>query len=192
MKKIWMLAIVFGLISSSLLYVLLFSNNDHTGMVDETIVQTELIELEQEVDISDVVMENFPDSIKSFEISEGKRAISIEISEVQGVTGFISTGDYVDVISILQPPHGGAVTSEILLQNIKVLAISGPGFFDEDYEFNRFKTVTLEVLPVEGAQLAYASQEGTITLMLRAENDGSIVYNMPMKNDEVMEGVNSE
>ncbi|OIJ15660.1 Flp pilus assembly protein CpaB [Anaerobacillus arseniciselenatis] len=205
MKKIWMLAIVFGLISSSLLYLLLFSNNDHTQTGDETEYQIEdFEEIQSEDGIINEETDLSLDLKKNFEISDGKRAISIEISEVQGVTGFIQPGDYVDVISVLPTSQEKASTSELLLQNIKVLAISGPGFFEEQYELQRFKTVTLEVVPNEGATLAHAVEHGTITLMLRGEEDASTVQSSTLSigqeinasqdvgDETVVEEVNSE
>ena len=174
-------------------------------MVDETEYQIEdFEEIQSEDGIISEESDLSLDLKRNFEINDGKRAISIEISEVQGVTGFIQSGDYVDVISVLPTSQEKASTSELLLQNIKVLAISGPGFFEEEYELQRFKTLTLEVAPTEGATLAHAVEHGTITLMLRGEEDDSTVQSSTLSigheinasqdvgDETVVEEVNSE
>ena len=68
----------------------------------------------------------------SYVIPEGRRAISIEVSEVVSSGGLVLPGDYVDIIGVFDVTFGAGdqeITvdkyfSRIILQNIEVLAVA--------------------------------------------------------------------
>jgi pilus assembly protein CpaB len=68
----------------------------------------------------------------SYVIPEGKRAISIEVSEVVSSGGLVLPGDYVDIIGVFDVTFGNGdqqttedkYFSRIILQNIEVLAVA--------------------------------------------------------------------
>src|SRR6476619_379884 len=101
----------------------------------------------------------------------GMRAISTEISPETGAGGFILPNDRVDVIlSKREKSTGGSdyVTSEVMLSNIRVLAIDQAPREKDGQNSVVGKTATLELKPGQAEVLARARQTGTISLALRS------------------------
>jgi pilus assembly protein CpaB len=112
----------------------------------------------------------------------GMRAISTEISPETGAGGFILPNDRVDVILSKRdknPDRSGAdiIVSEIILPNIRVLAIDQAPKEKDGQNTVIGKTVTLELRPEQAETLARARQSGTLSLALRSIADVSLVEN---------------
>jgi pilus assembly protein CpaB len=111
----------------------------------------------------------------------GMRAISTEISPETGAGGFILPNDRVDVILSRReknPDRGGSadiVNSEVILANVRVLAIDQTPKEKDGQSAVIGKTVTLELRPEQGQLLARARQSGTLSLALRSIADASMV-----------------
>jgi pilus assembly protein CpaB len=111
----------------------------------------------------------------------GMRAISTEISPETGAGGFILPNDRVDVIltrRLKNPDPKGAgdiVVPDIVLTNIRVLAIDQAPKEKEGQNSVVGKTVTLELKPEQVPVLAFARQAGTLTLALRSIADANEV-----------------
>lgn len=106
----------------------------------------------------------------------GMRAISTEISPETGAGGFILPNDRVDVLLTrrLKNPDQGSpdiITSEIILANIRVLAIDQAPKEKDGQNAVVGKTVTLELNPTQTATLSAARQSGTLSLALRSIAD---------------------
>src|ERR1700716_2479391 len=107
----------------------------------------------------------------------GMRAVSTEISPESGAGGFILPNDRVDVIlskrekNIERPALGDIVTSEIILGNIRVLAIDQAPKEKDGQNAVVGKTATLELKPEQSEILARARQSGTLSLALRSIAD---------------------
>jgi pilus assembly protein CpaB len=105
------------------------------------------------------------------------RAISTEISPETGAGGFILPNDRVDVILSKRdknPDRSGAsdiVNSEIILSNVRVLAIDQMPKEKDGQNVVVGKTVTLELRPEQAETLARARQSGTLALALRSIAD---------------------
>ncbi|QPF81737.1 Flp pilus assembly protein CpaB [Bradyrhizobium genosp. L] len=113
-------------------------------------------------------------------LPSGMRAISTEISPETGAGGFILPNDRVDVILSKReknPDHGGTgnnadvVSTEILLSNVRVLAIDQAPKEKDGNNALVGKTVTLELKPEQAETLARARQSGIVTLALRSIAD---------------------
>jgi pilus assembly protein CpaB len=105
-------------------------------------------------------------------ISTNKRASSIQVDKVSGVSGFILPGDRVDVILTISSYGGGSqdAIAKTILQNVEVLA-AGEKTEQKGNKVITVQAVTLLVDP-EGAQaLALASSEGKLHLALRNPTD---------------------
>lgn len=108
----------------------------------------------------------------------GMRAISIEISPETGAGGFILPNDRVDVI--LSRRKGGTddtqagASSEIILGNIRVLAIDQAPREKDGQNTVVGKTATLELRPDQAEALARARQTGTLSLALRSLADATV------------------
>ncbi|MEH2497947.1 pilus assembly protein CpaB [Bradyrhizobium sp. AZCC 1678] len=106
----------------------------------------------------------------------GMRAISTEISPETGAGGFILPNDRVDVILSKReknPDGKGAdvMQSEIILSNIRVLAIDQAPKEKEGINTLVGRTVTLELKPEQAELLARSRQSGTLSLALRSITD---------------------
>jgi pilus assembly protein CpaB len=113
----------------------------------------------------------------------GMRAISTELSPETGAGGFILPNDRVDVILSKReknPDRAGnadVVVSEIILSNIRVLAIDQAPKEKDGQNTVVGKTVTLELKPEQTETLARARQSGTLSLALRSIVDVNMVEN---------------
>jgi pilus assembly protein CpaB len=122
----------------------------------------------------------------------GMRAISTELSPETGAGGFILPNDRVDVILSKReknPDHAAdTVVSEIILSNIRVLAIDQAPKEKDGQNTVVGKTVTLELKPEQTETLARGRQSGTLALALRSIVDVNMVENeagdQPLKRGE--------
>lgn len=106
-------------------------------------------------------------------IPRDKRAITIAVTEVTGVAGFVKPGDYVDVVATFDQNMAGDNVSQIMMQNVLVLAANRDAETtanankDNKKEVVKTSTVTLAVTPDEVAQLTLAEDKGKVRLALR-------------------------
>src|SRR6202022_3581524 len=112
----------------------------------------------------------------------GMRAISTEISPETGAGGFILPNDRVDVILSKReknPDRSGpdTISSEIILTNVRVLAIDQAPKEKDGQNAVVGKTVTLELKPEQAETLARSRQSGTLALALRSIADINMVAN---------------
>ena len=102
-------------------------------------------------------------------LAPGKRAITVRVNDVSGVSGFLLPGSRVDVISTRRGSQARTV-----LQDIKILAVgqtlqaAGEGALPA-------KAVTLEVEPRQAEVLAEAADRGNVQLTLRNQSDRALV-----------------
>ncbi len=97
-------------------------------------------------------------------IADGMRAVTIRVNDVDGVAGFVLPGDRVDVALTRQADKNN--TNDVVLQNIKVLAIDQVA--DERTDKPAIaRAVTLEVNATDAQKVALAATVGNLSLMLR-------------------------
>ena len=111
-------------------------------------------------------------------ISKDMRAATIRVNDVNGVAGFILPNDRVDVlvtrdrVSATNQQRGRNLITDVLLQNVKVLAIDQDA--DEKTEKPSVaKAVTLEVTAHQSQKLVLAQRVGTLSLALRNVKNAS-------------------
>jgi pilus assembly protein CpaB len=112
----------------------------------------------------------------------GMRAISTEITPETAAGGFILPNDRVDVILSKHEKNpdnragmADIVNSEIILTNIRVLAIDQAPKEKEGQNAVVGRTVTLELKPEQTETLARARQSGSLSLALRSIADINVV-----------------
>jgi pilus assembly protein CpaB len=108
----------------------------------------------------------------------GMRAISTEISPENGAGGFILPNDRVDVILSKRDKNpersgGDAIQTEVILSNVRVLAIDQAPKEKEGSNTLVGRTATLELKPEQAETLVRARQSGTLALALRSITDGN-------------------
>ena len=120
-------------------------------------------------------------------LAPGMRAVTVKVSQEQGVAGFVFPGDRVDVllaqtISVKEGssyPDDQLYTAETIVRNVRVLATDQR--YDAEDETGKtpvrtFGSVTLEATPDIAERIAVAENMGKLSLALRplAENTGEL------------------
>ena len=116
------------------------------------------------------------------------RAITVGISDVTGVAGFAQPGDYVDVMLVSGQVENNKIVSEMILQNVLLLAINkqvetqnaapvqnnakdkkgqNQNVTNQPRVTNNPALATLALVPEDALKLAAKSQMGNIYLALR-------------------------
>lgn len=108
-------------------------------------------------------------------IPEDMRAITISVTEVRGVAGFVLPGNYVDVLHTTSVGRkDGKPVNRVLMQNVQVLGVDQLSSEDETKP-RVVNAVTLLVNTADGQKLTLASTVGELNLLLRNEYDASIL-----------------
>ena len=105
-------------------------------------------------------------------LPDGMRAATVRINDVSGVAGFIQPNDSVDVLITRQPPEGTQEVTDVLLQNVHVLAM-GRQAKDANGAPIAARTATLEVAPIDAQKLALGEAAGSLSLVLRKPGEPS-------------------
>ena len=103
-------------------------------------------------------------------LREGERAITLPVSQLDTFSGFLSPGDYVDLMITLKD---GAVRRTVpLAQNLRILA-TGTDLDDgiPEKERSRYSEITVGVSPLYATRLIHAQTVGDISLLLRRPED---------------------
>jgi len=98
-------------------------------------------------------------------VSDGMKAVTIRVNDVEGVGGFVLPGDRVDVI-LTRNKSGTDPTSEVVLQNVRVLAVDQSAD-ERATKAAVSKSVTIEVEIVEAQKVWLAASVGSLSLLLR-------------------------
>jgi len=117
-------------------------------------------------------------------ITPGKRAMAVRIDEVVGLSGLIQPNSRVDVLVTVQEVDANRQQrAKVFMTNMRVLSVGtlterDPNNRDADSRAVTERTATLEVTPAEAEQLAVATNQGKIQLVLRGYADPDTVETM--------------
>ena len=113
----------------------------------------------------------------SMNLGAGRRAVSISIDAVGGVSGFVAAGDRVDIL--LTRTQQDQLTSSVIMQDVTVIAVDQRS--NAEAASPRVgRTVTVEVDTNQAQKLALAQQVGRLSLTLRGLGE---------TNDEILKPV---
>jgi pilus assembly protein CpaB len=102
-------------------------------------------------------------------IKDGHRAMAINVNATTSAGGFVTPGDFVDVL--MTEGSGGGLATYTILQSILVIGVDQNANEQSDAP-QVARTVTVEVTPEQGQKLALAQQAGRLSLSLRSlENE---------------------
>lgn len=107
-------------------------------------------------------------------LTQGMRAVAMEVSAENGAGGFILPDDHVDVILTRRDKASEKITgvekytSEAILRNVRVLAIDQAVEEKAGQKVVVGRTATLELSPEQVETLELSRQLGTLSLSLRA------------------------
>ncbi len=114
-----------------------------------------------------------------------RRAVTISVDEIAGVGGFITPGDRIDVVltrdagrveevsEVATGAAGSTVTSEVVLENIKVLTVD-QGADERNTGPKVASSVTVEVTSDGANKITLARTIGRLSLSLRSAVDDTI------------------
>jgi pilus assembly protein CpaB len=114
-------------------------------------------------------------------LTPGMRAVTVPVSALTGVAGFVFPGDRVDMVLTQNVAGQGTgdtlKVSETIIRNLRVLATDQRSQAAKDEAGNtvvsEYKLVTLEVTPRLAEKIAVAQTIGTLSLSLRALADNA-------------------
>src|SRR5262249_45388045 len=111
-------------------------------------------------------------------LEEGKRAVTVRVDDVRGVAGFILPGDRVGVV-LIRNADGNNVQrySDLILQNIRVLAVDQLTNERPDQASMVAKAVTLEVTGEQAQKIVLATEIGRLSLVLQHAGGSSTEAN---------------
>lgn len=132
----------------------------------------------------------------AYAVPEGKRAMSIPITEVTGVADLINPGDRVDVLATVEVPNSEITVDQqektktitsVILQDVTVLSVSQKTDIttvEEEAQKEKekstkssTKTLTLAVTVAEAQDLTLANERGSLRVLLRSPIDVGKVQN---------------
>lgn len=104
-------------------------------------------------------------------LAPGMAAVTIQLSETQGLAGLALPGDRVNVMLTRNPDAAHSYT-DTLLQDVKLIAIDQ--VMDQRAERPlAIRNATIEVMPLDAQRVALAATVGTLSLMLRRAGEQS-------------------
>ena len=125
-------------------------------------------------------------SVLAFNLSDKQRAVTVAVNEIRGVAGFLTPGDYVDIIGVFASNSNQGAVSKTVLQNLKVLAVAQDMINDRKQKPKVTKSVTLAVNLDEAEKLILADNKGDIRLILRSIKDKSRVVSNGIEFDKIV------
>ncbi|WP_430446264.1 Flp pilus assembly protein CpaB [Sphingorhabdus contaminans] len=125
-------------------------------------------------------------------LGPGMRAVTVPVSALTGVAGFVFPGDRVDLVltqNIAGPGGPPLKVSETILRNMRVLATDQRSTNAVDAEgktvVRKYKLVTLEATPSIAERITVAQSIGTISLSLRSLADNAAELEQALASGEV-------
>ena len=101
-------------------------------------------------------------------IPPGMRAVSVRVSDVIGVVGFVMPGTRVDVLLLTgNPTSGSEEQTTTVLENVAVIASGQKLDRSSSGEPQNTPVITLLVSPEDAKKLTLACSKGRIRLILR-------------------------
>ena len=125
-------------------------------------------------------------------LSPGMRAVTVPVSALTGVAGFVFPGDRVDLVltqNISGPGGPPLKVTETIIRNLRVLATdqrSRPSVDDKgNTVVSKYKLVTIEATPRIAEKITVAQSIGTLSLSLRALADNAAELEQALASGEI-------
>ncbi|OGO78094.1 MAG: Flp pilus assembly protein CpaB [Clostridiales bacterium GWB2_37_7] len=130
----------------------------------------------------------------TYVIPRGKRAVTISVNEVIQTAGFITPGDFVDILVTYEEKdkeiNGRKIYypkyTKVLLQNIQVLGVGGNMTETNLIDKELPTSVTLALSLIDAEKLILSEESGTLRLALRPATEEGIVNTPGVIRDDLM------
>ena len=110
-------------------------------------------------------------------LPDGMRAATVRINDISGVAGFIKPNDTVDVLITRQAIGGAEQVTDVLLQNIRVIAM-GADAAGASGKPSSTRSTTLELTPLDAQKITLGQQLGQLSLTLRKPGEEQNIPNI--------------
>jgi pilus assembly protein CpaB len=106
----------------------------------------------------------------SARVEDGRRALTLQVDEINSISGMLEPGDMIDLIVTVD--QGGRKRIAPLLQGVRVMA-TGQRVVDDPAsgERRQYSTLTLDTTPEQARDLILAREAGKLTALLRNPQD---------------------
>lgn len=125
-------------------------------------------------------------------LGPGMRAITVPVSALTGVAGFVFPGDRVDLMltqNVAGDTGPALKVSETIMRNLRVLATDQRSKSSVDDKGNtvvdKYKLVTLEVTPSIAEKITVAQSIGTLSLSLRSLADNAAELELALASGSI-------
>ena len=119
-------------------------------------------------------------------ITPGKRAFSLKIDDVSGISGMVQPNSRVDVLVTTRDPSTNKDVAKTFMSNMRVLSIGTISAVSADNRPIQAPTATLEVTPTEAERLMIAQGTGRIQLSLRGYGDPDSIRTTGANSEDVL------
>ena len=124
-----------------------------------------------------------------FVLSEGYRAIGVRVNAESVASGFASLPlSRVDIINTVRRGDDKSTYSQVILENVLVLAADTEMRRDESGKPQPAQVVTLALKPEEALKVTLGREMGTLSLMLRKINDTHRTENTKLTFEKLKSG----
>lgn len=151
--------------------------------------------------VSGLGIESFSDLL-----GEGERAVTLQIDEINSVSGMTLPGDIVDLMLVTEVEPEGESTDKItqiqpLLQSVRILAVDDISLVSPTQDFVlhgvgkgslEYSSITVGVKYQDAAKLVLAKEVGEIAFMLRNRSDEQRLAQTMFDSKQLASEVNSE
>lgn len=125
-------------------------------------------------------------------LGPGMRAVTVPVSALTGVAGFVFPGDRVDIVltqNVAGPGGPPLKVSETIMRNLRVLATDQRSTNVADAEgktvVRKYKLVTIEATPSLAERITVAQSIGTLSLSLRSLADNAAELEQALASGEI-------
>lgn len=124
---------------------------------------------------SNIISSNDPSGEVAMMIEPGRRAATLAVDPVAGVSGVLKAGDRIDAVVVVDLPDQNKTTiASTFIQNIRILSVSHGLGNDGNNGTPSSQLITLSLSPAEAQQLALATAKGNVRLLLRTPGDQTV------------------
>ncbi|HEY8909344.1 MAG TPA: Flp pilus assembly protein CpaB [Desulfosporosinus sp.] len=119
-------------------------------------------------------------------VPAGKRALAIPIGLVSGVGYAVKPGDHVDILVTMEIKDSTAtpmIATTLAAQDVLVLSIGGSNLTTGDKATVETKSYTLALSVPQAMVVTYASEKGSLRLLLRNPANSEILQDAPVSGN---------
>lgn len=104
-------------------------------------------------------------------VPPGMRAMTLEIDEMRGVAGNLTSGSHIDILQTMHNERTGMTVARMIAQNVQITSVGMHRNPQDQNQDGGGRSVTVLVTPQQAELLTLAVATGRPNLVLRSSND---------------------